>query len=73
MALAAFEMERTDGGHFTLVDESGRTLEEIVSAVKKVTDLVAEITAGSLTTLRLHPGSPVWASVKATEIRAYPA
>ncbi len=38
-----------------------------------VIDLVAEITAGSLTTLRLHPGSPVWASVKATEIRAYPA
>ena len=26
MALAAFEMERTDGGHFTLVDESGRVL-----------------------------------------------
>ena len=30
-----------------LVDESGRTLEEIVSAVKKVTDIVAEIAAAS--------------------------
>jgi molybdate transport system ATP-binding protein len=36
-------------------------------------DLVAEITAGSLAALRLHPGTPVWASVKASEIRAYPA
>ncbi len=30
-----------------LVDESGRTLEEIVQAVKKVTDIVAEIAAAS--------------------------
>jgi methyl-accepting chemotaxis protein len=30
-----------------LVDESGRTLEEIVTAVKKVTDIVAEIAAAS--------------------------
>jgi methyl-accepting chemotaxis protein len=30
-----------------LVDESGRTLEEIVGAVKKVSDLVAEISAAS--------------------------
>ena len=30
-----------------LVDESGRTLEEIVMAVKKVTDIVAEIAAAS--------------------------
>jgi methyl-accepting chemotaxis protein len=30
-----------------LVDESGKTLEEIVSAVKKVTDIVAEIAAAS--------------------------
>ena len=36
-------------------------------------DLVAEITTGSLAALRLHPGTPVWASVKASEIRAYPA
>jgi methyl-accepting chemotaxis protein len=30
-----------------LVDESGKTLEEIVMAVKKVTDIVAEIAAAS--------------------------
>jgi methyl-accepting chemotaxis protein len=30
-----------------LVDESGKTLEEIVAGVKKVTDLLGEITAGS--------------------------
>ncbi len=30
-----------------LVDESGRTLEEIVGSVKRVTDLIAEITAAS--------------------------
>jgi methyl-accepting chemotaxis protein len=30
-----------------LVDESGRTLEEIVNSVKKVTDIVAEIAAAS--------------------------
>ncbi|MBK9131983.1 MAG: Tar ligand binding domain-containing protein [Gammaproteobacteria bacterium] len=34
-----------DGAH--LVDQSGKTLEEIVSSVKKVTDIVAEIAAAS--------------------------
>ena len=34
-----------------LVDEAGRTLEEIVSAVKKVTDIVAEIAAASARTV----------------------
>ena len=38
-----------------------------------VLDLVAEITAGSLATLRLQPGAPVWASLKASEVRTYPA
>jgi methyl-accepting chemotaxis protein len=37
---------RVDAGA-KLVDESGRTLEDIVSAVKKVTDIVAEIAAAS--------------------------
>jgi molybdate transport system ATP-binding protein len=36
-------------------------------------DLVAEITAGSLATMRLAPGDMVWATVKASEVRAYPA
>jgi methyl-accepting chemotaxis protein len=37
---------RVDAGS-KLVDESGRTLEDIVAAVKKVTDIVAEIAAAS--------------------------
>lgn len=36
-------------------------------------DLVADITLASLAELSLAPGSSVWASVKATEISAYPA
>jgi molybdate transport system ATP-binding protein len=35
--------------------------------------LVAEITPGALDELALRPGDRVWASVKATEILAYPA
>jgi molybdate transport system ATP-binding protein len=35
--------------------------------------LSAEITARSLAELRLTDGSPVWASVKATQIDSYPA
>ncbi len=35
----------TDGSD--LVDQSGKTLEEIVSSVKRVTDIIAEITAAS--------------------------
>jgi molybdate transport system ATP-binding protein len=36
-------------------------------------DLVAEVTAGSLASMRLQPGARVWASLKAAEVRAYPA
>ena len=36
-------------------------------------DLTAEITAASVASLRLHSGEPVWASVKASEVSAYPA
>jgi molybdate transport system ATP-binding protein len=36
-------------------------------------DLVAEVTLAGLAALHLEPGSPVWASVKATEVTAYPA
>ncbi|MGL5863466.1 MAG: TOBE domain-containing protein, partial [Phycicoccus sp.] len=35
--------------------------------------IVAEVTPAALTELRLHPGTMVWAGVKATEVRAYPA
>jgi methyl-accepting chemotaxis protein len=45
-ALIHDSVARVDAGS-RLVDESGRTLEDIVSAVKKVTDIVAEIAAAS--------------------------
>ena len=45
-ALIHDSVARVDAGS-KLVDESGRTLEDIVSAVKKVTDIVAEIAAAS--------------------------
>jgi methyl-accepting chemotaxis protein len=45
-ALIHDSVARVDEGS-KLVDESGRTLEEIVNAVKKVTDIVAEIAAAS--------------------------
>jgi molybdate transport system ATP-binding protein len=35
--------------------------------------LVAEVTVEGLDALGLAPGAPVWASVKATELRVYPA
>ena len=35
--------------------------------------LVAEVTTASVAELRLHTGAPVWATVKATEVSAYPA
>jgi hypothetical protein len=34
--------------------------------------LVAEVTAGSVASLRLHPGTHLWAGVKAIEATAYP-
>jgi methyl-accepting chemotaxis protein len=45
-ALIQDSVARVDAGS-KLVDESGRTLEDIVAAVKKVTDIVAEIAAAS--------------------------
>lgn len=36
-------------------------------------DVLADVTAGAVAELRLALGSQVWASLKATEVRAYPA
>ena len=36
-------------------------------------DLTAEVTAASVAALCLQPGQPVWATVKASEVSAYPA
>ncbi len=57
-ALIHDSVARVDAGS-RLVDESGRTLEDIVSAVKKVTDIVAEIAAASR-------ASNPWASSRST-------
>ncbi len=35
--------------------------------------VLADVTAASVAELRLAPGTPVWAAVKATEVRTYPA
>ncbi len=35
--------------------------------------VLAEVTTGSVATLRLHPGTELWAGVKATEVTAYPS
>jgi molybdate transport system ATP-binding protein len=35
--------------------------------------LTAEVTAAAVADLRLQVGQELWASVKATEVRAYPA
>jgi molybdate transport system ATP-binding protein len=35
--------------------------------------LLADVTPGAVADLGLHPGTPVWAVVKAAELRAYPA
>jgi molybdate transport system ATP-binding protein len=36
-------------------------------------DVTAEVTAASVASLRLQPGLQAWATVKASEVRAYPA
>jgi methyl-accepting chemotaxis protein len=46
-ALIGDSVEKVDGGT-RLVDESGRTLVEIVASVKKMTDLIAEISSASV-------------------------
>ncbi|WP_205859453.1 ABC transporter ATP-binding protein [Phycicoccus flavus] len=35
--------------------------------------VLADVTAGSVATMRLQPGADVWAGVKATEVSAYPS
>jgi molybdate transport system ATP-binding protein len=35
-------------------------------------EAAADVTAGAATALRLAPGEPVWAALKASETRAYP-
>ena len=41
--------------------------------VEAAVPLLADITPAALASLNLRPGSPIWASVKATEVTIYPA
>ncbi|MGL4175735.1 MAG: sulfate/molybdate ABC transporter ATP-binding protein [Dermatophilaceae bacterium] len=58
-----------------LVGQHARVRLDVVEPVAHgaATAIVAEVTPAALAELRLHPGSRVWAGVKATEVRAYPA
>jgi molybdate transport system ATP-binding protein len=42
-------------------------------AVDGTVPLLADVTPAAVAELQLAPGEPVWASVKATEVVAYPA
>ena len=52
-----------------LVGQSAR----VRLAVAGEATVVAEVTPASVAALRLHPGTELWAGVKATEVTAYPA
>ncbi|MGL5819289.1 MAG: sulfate/molybdate ABC transporter ATP-binding protein [Phycicoccus sp.] len=57
-----------------LVGQHARVRLEVAGVARAAaTAIVAEVTPAALTELRLHPGTAVWAGVKATEVRAYPA
>ena len=52
-----------------LVGQSARVRLETAGGAS----VVAEVTPASVAALRLHPGTELWAGVKATEVTAYPA
>jgi molybdate transport system ATP-binding protein len=56
----------------TVTDVDRRT-DRVRVRVDGPVPLVAEITPGALDALRFRPGDRIWAAVKATEIRTYPA
>jgi molybdate transport system ATP-binding protein len=56
-----------EAGDFQLVGDRARV------RVNGAVPLIAEVTAAAVAQLRLADGGPVWASVKATDIDAYPA
>lgn len=60
-------------GRVDTVELLGQTARVRVLTDPDDVPLLAEVTTTSVATLRLRPGSTVWAAVKATEIRAYPA
>jgi molybdate transport system ATP-binding protein len=50
-----------------------RTADRVRVRVDSVPPVIAEITQAALSELGLVPGTPLWATVKATEVTAYPA
>jgi molybdate transport system ATP-binding protein len=58
------------GGTVEHLDVEGDRVRVIVTGSVPVT---AEVTPAAVTELELTPGTPVWASIKATEITVYPA
>ncbi len=55
------------------VEEIDPALDRVRVRVAAAVPVVAEITPGALADLGLAEGSPVWATVKATEVDVYPA
>ncbi|MCA1781679.1 MAG: ABC transporter ATP-binding protein [Dermatophilaceae bacterium] len=51
----------------------GQTARVRLEVLQSLEPLVAEVTTASVAELRLHTGTEIWATVKATEVRAYPA
>ena len=45
---------------------------EIVGAPDGGSSILAEVTAAAVAELDLRPGSPVWATVKASDVAVYP-
>lgn len=55
------------------VEITGQTARVRLAVLPSMEPLVAEVTTASVADLRLHAGTETWATVKATEVRAYPA
>lgn len=55
------------------IEVMGQTARVRLAVGAEETPLVAEVTTASVADLRLQTGSTVWATVKATEVHAYPA
>ena len=60
-------------GRAACLDLLGDRVRVRVDAVAERPSLVAEVTPAAVAELALAEGSPVWVSVKATEVRVYPA
>ncbi len=57
----------------TTVELVGQTARVRLTSAPGGVPVLAEVTAGSVATLRLQTGTRVWAGVKATEVTAYPS